>query len=228
MTVELLNMDNMQFESKHQKYDIIFCDFIYESLNFDWADKFFPMLKESGIFIGMTDFHSSVEFGYHMKYNIKAERVVKYQWKNEWGNYSRNKPHECYDEIFVYSNSKSWLFQPEKIQVDKVTKNKGLNPSGRETKPATAWIDDCTLTTTSLERVKKDDGHLLRWQKPLKLYDRIIAPYVNEEHKDCLDPFAGSGSFGKWCQMNGMNYTGIEYDEEVYKYACKNLFGEMK
>jgi DNA modification methylase len=225
MTIEVCNIDNMRFEVHGEKYDLIFSDYVYENLCFDWVDKYWNLLKPNSIFIAMTDYNSSVELGYYMKYNIKANRVCKWVWKNEWGNYAKNKPHECYDEIFVYSNSNNWVFHPEKIQVDKVTKTKGLNPSGRETKPATAWIDDCTLTTTSLERVKKDDGHLIRWQKPQKLYDRIISPFVDGEHNTILDPFGGTFSLGLWCKNNNMNYVGIENDKEVFRYGKQNIFG---
>jgi DNA modification methylase len=223
-TVNLYNMDNMLFETG-DRFDVIYCDYIYENSDFSWAEKYFQYLKWNGIFIAQTDWHTNHRYRVFMEDVCGAFLVNDAVVKAEWGNHPKNKFHQCFDNIIIYSNGKNWVFHPEKIQVPKATMTKGLNPSGRETKQATAWIDDCTLTTTSLERVRKDDGHLIRWQKPLKLYDRIIAPFVDEEHKDCLDPFAGSGSFGKWCKKNDMNYTGIEYDPEVYGYAKKNIYG---
>jgi len=223
MTLDLYNMNNMYFDTA-KKFDVIYCDYIYENLDFSWANKYFQYLKPNGIFIAQTDFHSQHRFRVFMEDFVGGNFVSHSVWKNEWGNHPKNKFHMCYDDIIIYSNGKDWVFHPEKIQVPKATKTKGLNPSGRETKQATAWIDDCTLTTTAIERVRKDDGHLIRWQKPLKLYDRIIAPFVDDDHKDCLDPFAGSGSFGKYCKINNLNYTGIEYDPEVYGYAKKNIY----
>lgn len=223
MSVELFNMDNMEYDPKGKLFDVIYCDYIYENHDFSWAKKYWQYLKPNGVMISQTDFHSQHRLRVYMEDVLGGNFVSHSVWKNEWGNHPRNKFHMCYDDIIIYSNGKDWLFQPEKIQVPKVTKTKGMNPSGRETKQATAWIDDCTLTTTALERVKKDDGHLIKWQKPLRLYNRIIAPFVNEIHNDCLDPFSGSGSFGKWCSLNGMNYIGIECDEEVYRYGLKNI-----
>ena len=153
---------------------------------------------------------------------MKATFVSHLVWKCEWGNHPKDRYHMCYDDILIYSKSSKWYFNPDVIQVPKVTKTKGLNPSGRETKQATAWIDDITLTTTAKERVKKEDGHLIKWQKPVKLFDRIIAPFCDGK-VDILDPFMGSGSLGEWCMRNGHNYVGIEYDPQVFNLAHNRL-----
>ena len=68
---------------------------------------------------------------------------------------------------------------------------------------------------------------IIRWQKPLKLYDRIIAPFVDESHNKILDVFGGTFSLGKWSQLNGYDYTGIEFDEEVFDYGQKNLLASI-
>jgi DNA modification methylase len=218
-------MDNMLFESD-KKFDVIYCDYIYENKDFSWAEKFWEYLKPDGIFIAQTDWHTNHRYRVFIEDRLSGILVNDAVVKCEWGNHPKNKFHQCFDNVIIYSNSKNWIFHSEKIQVPKVTKNKGLNPSGRETKQATAWIDDCTLTTTSLERVKKEDGHLVRWQKPLKLYARIIEPFLDDEHNQILDPFMGSGSLGLYSKNNNYDYTGIEYDSEVYGYARKNIEGE--
>ena len=217
-------MNNLGY-NEDKKFDVIFADYVYEQTNFDWIDKFWDFfLKPNGVLIAMTDFHSSHNYRFYMDNMIKGTFVNHLVWKNEWGNHPKNRFHQCYDDIIIYSNGNDWKFYSEKIQVDKVTKAKGLNPSGRTTKTATAWIDDIALTTTSNERVKKEDGHLVRWQKPMKLYDRIIAPFT-DENSNVMDLFMGSGSLGKWCKNSGLDYVGIELDEEVYKLAIKNIGG---
>lgn len=221
LRVELYNIDNMEFEANPA--DLIFCDYVYENLDFSWAEKYFHFLKPNGIMISMTDFHSNHRYRIFMEDKLKAIFVNELVWKNEWGNYKKDRFNQCYDSIIIYSNGKNWNFYPDRIQVPKVTNSKGLNPSGRKTKPATAWIDDVTLTTVAKERVKKKDGHLIKWQKPLRLYDRIIMPFTNEKDS-ILDPFMGSGSLGKWCMENNRNYTGIENDRTTFKLATKNIF----
>jgi DNA modification methylase len=211
----------MTFES-NRLFDIIYCDYIYENLDFSWARKYFKFLRPNGIFIAQTDWHSVSELDVYMKQELKAVVVNHLVWKCEWGNHPRNCMHQCYDDILVYSNGKNWSFYPNKIQVPKATISKGMNPSGRTTKQRTAWIDNVTLTTTAKERVKKDDGHLIRWQKPQRLYDAIIAPWFDTT-ATILDPFAGSFSLGVWCSKNNCDYTGIEYDTEVFNIGSKNI-----
>lgn len=226
--IEIYNMDNMEFHYISQKKPkLIFADYVYENLDFSWAEYYWNMLSDNGIFIAMTDFHSDAEFDIYMKNHLGAYLVNKLCWKNEWGHPPSKNFHMCYDMLLIYSKSPTWNFDRSKIQVPKVTaKSKGLNPSGRETKTATAWIDDCTLTTVSKERIKKDDGHLIRWQKPKKLLHRVIAPFVQTGDL-IIDPFMGSGTSMEVANELGCDGIGIEYDLEPFLLAKKRLFGDM-
>jgi len=218
---KIYNQDNTKVCSL-PKVDLVYADMIYENEDLSWIYDFFDLLKPNGIFIVQTDFHTNYLVRDALENIRQATFVNHLVQKNEWGNHPKNKFHQCYDDIIVFCNGKDWKFYPERIQVDKVTKNKGLNPSGRQTKQATAWIDDICLTTTSKERIKKEDGHLIRWQKPLRLFDRIVAPFTDE--KDLIfDPFMGSGSLGEWSIKNNRNYIGIEYDEVVFGLAKQRL-----
>ena len=97
-----------------------------------------------------------------------------------------------------------------------------MNPSGRETKTATAFISDICLTTTSKERIKQEDGHLIRWQKPVALIQRLLDPFTNKSDT-VLDLFMGSGTVGEWCILNDRDYIGIENDPIVFGLAEKRL-----
>ncbi len=223
MSYQIYNQDNIEYiTNTNQEFNLIYCDMIYEDKNLDWIDYIWDHLKYYSIFIVQTDFHTNYLARDRLEKQISSQFINHLVQKNEWGNHPKNKFHQCYDDILIFSNGSPWKFYPERIQVDKVTKNKGLNPSGRQTKQATAWIDDICLTTTAKERIKKDDGHLIRWQKPLKLFDRIIAPFTDEGDW-ILDPFMGSGSLGEWCIKNNRNYVGIEYDKEVFSLAKQRL-----
>jgi len=229
MNCDLHNQDNMDFETT-KKFDLIYADMIYENSNCDWIFKYWDLLKENGIFITQTDWHTDWLIRWYFETNSILKNnsfFVNYLvWKNEWGNHPKKKMHQCFDSIIIYAKGNNYKFYPERIQVDKVTKNKGLNPSGRDTKQATAWIDDICLTTTAKERVKKFDGHLVRWQKPIRLFDRINAPFTDEGDEIC-DPFMGVASLGEWCIINNRNYIGIEYDKEIFdlaKYRLENIY----
>jgi DNA modification methylase len=218
---KLIKGDNIHFDFQGEA-DLIYSDYIYEDLDFYWVDKYWEYLKKGGIFIVQTDFHSCPDIWKYILDKGDSIFLSHSVWKNEWGNHPKRTFHQCFDDILIFTNYDGYKFYPERVQVNKVTKNKGLNPSGRQTKTATAWIDDVCLTTTSKERVKKDDGHLIRWQKPLALYDRIIAPFTDEDDL-ILDPFMGSGSLGLWCKRNHRDYVGIEIDNEVFGYAKKSI-----
>jgi DNA modification methylase len=207
-----------------KKADMIFADYVYEDLGFStWVDKYWDILGDNGIFIAMTDFHSDAEFHVYMKNTIGAYPVSKLCWKNEWGHPPSKNFHMCYDMVLIYSKTPTWKFNRDVIQVPKITaKAKGLNPSGRITKAATAWIDDCALTTGANERVVRDDGKLQRWQKPTKLLHRVMAPFLKDGML-IIDPFAGTGTSGVVARELNCNWIGIEYGEEEYKLAKKRL-----
>jgi len=216
--IKLLNMDNMDFETGN-KFDYIYCDMIYENKDMRFIDKFWAMMKPNAIFAVQTDFHTVFDVGSKLQ-NIHGSFFVShYAWKNEWGRPSSIRPHQCFDDIILFSNGEKYKYYPQKAQVSKATANsKGLNPSGRVTKAATAFISDITLTTTAKERVRNTDGHLVRWQKPLKLFDRIVKCYV-DDGDDILDPFMGVGSLAEWSVLNNCNYVGIEYDKAIFELA---------
>ena len=232
MNYKIYNTSNLNFNVEADTkafYNLIYCDMIYEDENIsDWLGLYWKHLKKNGIFIVQTDWHTDYLVRYEFEQFMSEPIFVNHAvWKNEWGNHPKNKMHQCYDSIIIYAKGENYKFYPEKIQVPKVTKTKGLNPSGRETKQATAWIDDICLTTTAKERVKKKDGHLIQWQKPIRLFDRIIAPFVDEGDWIC-DPFMGSGSLGEWSILNNCNYVGKELDKEIFELAEKRLENAYK
>jgi DNA modification methylase len=203
--------------------NLVYGDCIYEIVDTKWTELAYENLVQGGVFIVQTDWHTNYLYRDLLENKLGAHFVNHLVWKNEWGNHPKNRFHQCYDDILVFSKGKDYKFYPERIQVPKATVgSRGLNPSGRNTKTATAWIDDITLTTIAKERVKKKDGHNIRWQKPLKLYDRIVLPFT-DNFDNILDPFSGSGSLAKWCLQNKRNYLGIELDEEVYSLSVENL-----
>lgn len=228
MPINTYNLDNITYLKSFNvpQFDLVYGDCIYESKDFTWTLFAYKALREGGVFIVQTDWHTDYLYRIFMEESLHANFINHLVWKNEWGNHPKNKFHQCYDDVLVFSKGKDYPFHPERIQVPKATANTKLNPSGRTTKTATAWIDDICLTTTSKERVKKEDGHLIKWQKPLKLYDRIISPFLESENNsiNILDPFMGSGSLGVWCKQKNLSYTGIEIDKETYDLALQNIY----
>jgi DNA modification methylase len=222
MTIKLYNEDNMKFETS-DKVDLVYCDMIYENnTDFSWVIKYWDILKISGLFIVQTDHHSIFEIGSYLKRIVGSYFVNHIVWRCEWGNFPKDRFRQNFDDILIFSKGLDFKFYPERAQVSKATLTKGLNPSGRTTKLATTWIDTCVLTTTAKERVKKNDGHLIRWQKPLSLFDYIMFPFT-DENDIIVDPFMGSGSLAEWSKINNRQYVGIENDKEVFELAKKRI-----
>ena len=222
MSIKTYNDDNLKIDVD-AKADLIYADYIYENLDFSWVDKWWPNLKENGIFIIQTDWHSAAEVKVHTQSMPDAFFVNWLVWKNEFGNFPKNKFRQAHDDIIIFSKGRDYKFYPDRVQVKKATaKSKGLNKSGRLTKLATSVITDICLTTIAKERVKKDDGHCIRWQKPLKLIDRLFSPWVDEGDL-VIDLFMGSGTSLEWCLRNNINGIGIEYDSDVYNIANNRL-----
>ena len=224
LTHELLLEDNKQVLASYSNaVDLVYGDCIYESRDLNWAFLAHQALQPNGILIVQTDHHTQHKYRNFLELVLGMNFINHLVWKNEWGRPPTKRMHQCYDDILIYSKGIHYKFYPERIQIPKATRSsKGLNPSGRLTKTATAWIDDITLTTVAKERVKKKDGHLVRWQKPRKLYDRIIQPF-SDKFDFILDPFMGSGSLARWCLENNRNYVGTENEEEIYNLAVENF-----
>jgi DNA modification methylase len=206
----------------YDKYNLIFADFIYENSGFLWIDKYWGNLNDDGIFIAMTDFHTIFELGVKLKSMPNSFLVNHIAWKNEWGNHPKRMMHQCFDDILIFSKGKNYKFYSDRIQIPKATAKTKLNPSGRQTKTATAFCDDICLTTTSKERIKDENGKLVRWQKPLKLMQRIIDPFTDEGDW-ILDLFAGTATLGEWSISNNRNYVGFENDPKIWKLARNRL-----
>lgn len=228
--IKLIHGHNLEvkLDTEMNSADVIYCDVIYDDEPaYDVILRYKEYLKPGGLFIIQTDWHTVFEYGLLLSIAQDDFSFVNHLvWKNEWGNHPKDRFHQCFDDILVFSKTGTkHKFYPERVQVQKVTLTKGLNPSGRTTKTATAWIDGITLTTTARERIKTSDGHLIKWQKPLKLFDRILLPFTDENDL-IIDPFMGSGTVAEWCKQNHRNYIGIELDDEVYNIAKQRVMSE--
>lgn len=225
--IKLFNQDNVKFnlqkETGVKKVNMILADYIYENLDFGWVEKYWSYLETGGIFVAITDYHSSAEYKVFTQQLPRAHFVNWLTWKNEFGNFRKDRFRQCHDDIIIFSKYDKFRFDANKVQVPKATaKSKGLNKSGRETKIATSVITDITLTTIAKERIKDSTGKNVRWQKPKQLLDRIMKPFLLE-NDIVLDPFAGSGTCGEVCADNNWHYVGIEYDKKIFKLAEKRL-----
>lgn len=221
--ITLINDDNTFCKLPDQIIDLVYADMIYENFDPWWIARYHQILRKGGIFIAQTDYHSVAEVKILLD-GLGANFVNWLVWKNEWGNFRKDRFRQCHDDILIYSRGKEYTWHPEKAMIPKVTANaKGLNPSGRLTKLAGSVITDICLTTVSKERIKLR-GKNIQWQKPYALLHRVISPFVDPGYT-ILDPFMGTGTSGLVAINLDCNYIGIERDSWVFELAKKRLEG---
>lgn len=90
-------------------------------------------------------------------------------------------------------------------------------------------MSDCELAYSSFDKptrvwvrnrcVLKEEGTIHPTQKPVKLYEWLLANYAKEGDK-ILDTHLGSGSSAIAAHYGGFEFVGCELDEDYYKAAC--------
>jgi hypothetical protein len=206
------------------KAQAIFADCIYESENFDWAFICQSLLKDTGVFILMTDYHTVAEWKCHLDFLFGKENLVN--WISvlfDWGGRGRRCFAKKTDFILIYSKGNSYKFYPERVLIPKKTAGTKLDKKGTGLKIPTDFWDDMSFSTLAKERVK-DSSHEknIQWQKSLKLMNRLLLPFTDEGDL-IIDPFLGSGTTGTWSKLNGRDFIGIENNPEVFEIAKKRL-----
>lgn len=227
MNCDLHNQDNMDFETT-KKFDLIYADYIYQNLDFSWIDKYWNYLRPNSIFMAQTDDSSMAQIKLKldsMPNSIFINTCIMIQ---EWGGTSKRFFPRKHDYIFIYANGNNYKFYTDRIQIPKVTAGTKFDKKGTGLKtPCDVFYDLGNFSTMSKERIKNlETDKNIRWQKSLKLMNRLCLPFTDEGDEIC-DPFMGVASLGEWSIRNNRNYIGIEYDKEIFdlaKYRLENIY----
>jgi DNA modification methylase len=223
MTVEIFNMDNMQFETD-KKIDLIYADCMYMELKFDWILKYWKMLKPNGIFQVQTDYHTVAQIKIFID-NLEDSNFVNWViYKQEWGGTPRKGFPQKHDDILIYCKGEDFHWDKSKIEIIKKTAGTKFDKKGTGLKTPCSVFDDLgNFSTMSKERIKNPEtGKNIEWQKSMKLMDRLLFPFTNEGDT-IVDPFLGSGTTLVWCKENNRNGIGIEYDEKKFEVAKNRI-----
>jgi len=79
-----------------QQFDLIYADMIYENEDLNWIDGFWAFLKNNGVFIVQTDWHTN----YLVRKRFESIKIGLPEdpvfinhlvWKNEWGQHPSRK-----------------------------------------------------------------------------------------------------------------------------------------
>ena len=206
------------------RVDLVYGDCIYESTDFTWASRSYDILKDNGIFMVQTDYHTVAEWKIYLDDLFGRENFINWLIAiQEWGGTSKRFFPRKHDDILMYSKGKDYKFYPERIQIPKATAGTDFDKKGTGLKtPCDVFYDLGNFSTMSKERVKGDDGKNLKWQKSLKLMNRLLLP-TTDENDLVLDPFLGSGTTGVWCKKNNRNFIGTEVDYKIFKIAERTI-----
>jgi DNA modification methylase len=170
-----------------------------------------------------TDYHSVAQMKLHLDALPFSNFVNWVIYKQEWGGTPKKGFPQKHDDILIYSKGKNFYWNKNKIEIHKKTAGTNFDKKGTGLKTPCSVFDDLgNFSTMSRERIKGQDGHNQKWQKPIKLMERLILPFCE---KDCLliDPFCGTGTTGVVCIKNGINFMGIEFDKQIYNLANDRL-----
>lgn len=214
------NMNRM-YDYNYPLVDLIYADMVYEDHDLTWMWSAWRLLKEDGIFMIQTDFHTDceVKLGLALLGLIYVNDVIYLQ---EWGGTSQRWFPRKHDVIYIYAKGPNYKFYPDRVQIPKATAGTKLDKKGTGLKtPCDVFYDLGNFMTTSKERIKVD-GHNVKWQKPLKLMERLFLPFTDEGDW-ILDPFLGTGSSAAWAKANKRNLVGIEIDPRMVEIAKERI-----
>jgi site-specific DNA-methyltransferase (adenine-specific) len=222
--IELVQGDNIQ-EMASRGYewaDLIYADTIYEDKDLWWVNSAVLSLKKDGVIIVQTDYHSVAQYKLKLEeYGLKFVNWCIY--KQEWGGTSKRFFSRKHDDILIYANGADYKFRAERVQIPKATAGTAFDKKGTGMKTPCDVFDDLgNFSTMSKERVKGPDGKNIKWQKPLKLMNRLLLPF-SDEGDMVLDPFLGSGTTAVWCKQNNRSCVGIEHNPNVFKIAQERV-----
>lgn len=114
---------------------------------------------------------------------------------------------------------KGWIFWDKKE-----TKEQGSNFSDGEM----AWTDTGKVTRLfqhgwiGLDYCNQPEKKIHPTQKPVKLYNWLLTNYAKPGQR-ILDTHLGSGSSAIAAHYFGVDFVGIEIDEDYYKAACERF-----
>lgn len=228
MTYEIYNEDNHSLPHvSASSMSLVYADFIYDDYNFEWMNWCYEVLKDDGSIFIQTDYRSVAEAKLYLDRLFGRDCFVNWIiWPYDWGGRSKRRFARKHDDILWYSKGDNYKFYPERVAIPKKTANTSLNPSGRDWKiPTDVWDDIGNFHTMDKERIKGENNKNIRWQKPLRLIDRIILA-CTDPGDWVLDPYMGTGTTGESCIHLDRNFIGYEIDKFIFSLAKERLEGE--
>lgn len=178
--------------------------------------EYFRVLKETGslfLFCGWSNLQELLNFETDFKLNdlICYDRIK--------GRGGKKRLTSTREEILWFVKSDKWTFNKELAYSTIVKKTGGLGlKNGKKYRSlSNVWTDISPIVPWSKDRYKHPT------QKPLKLMERIVTVFTNENDL-ILDTYAGTGTTGVACKNLNRNYILIEKEKEYIDIIKDRLF----
>lgn len=230
--IQYLKRDNLDWawevgQIQGVQAKIVYADMIYEDADLTWMFAYADVLADDGLFIVQTDHHTSldVQLAFRSLGFSYVNDIITIQ---EWGGTSKRWFPRKHDTIFIYTPSKNldYYVDMQKVQIPKKTAGTAFDKKGTGMKtPCDVFYDLGNFSTMDSERIIMPDGHCYKWQKPLKLYERLFTPFVQEGDL-ILDPFSGVATVPVYCHQHNLNCISMEIDDETYGVGLNRLVEE--
>lgn len=221
----LIKEDNLNvlryLASLSKVFTFIYADMIYEDRNFSWIPPSLGLLRDNGVFVIQTDYHTAAEVKIYSE-SLGLNLINWCIYINDWGGVPAKGFPRKHDDILIFSKSKKFKWYPERIQIPKATAGTAFDKKGTGKKtPPDVFYDKPSFSTVARERIKLGD-RLVRWQKPVWLMERLLLPFTDEKDS-VLDLFMGTGTLAIACRKHKRKYFGIESSEEIFRLAERRL-----
>lgn len=192
----------------------------------DWLflfDEFWRILKGNGNFIAFSGWSGlPIFFEFYERYvmsNFDGKDLNQHfylkniiTWDRVKGRGAKRNFVSTKEEIIWFVKNENYIFNPEDSTIKKKTKGMGEKNGSKYRRLSNVWTDISPIVPWSKEKLDHPT------QKPLKLMERIIRVFSNE-NDTVLDCFMGSGTTGVASVNLKRKFIGIEKEEDYFKIA---------
>ena len=196
-----------------------------------WLDEAYRVLSKTGsmvIFGGIQfrDVKSGdlIDIIHHVRYNTKFKLINTIIWRYKNGMSAHRYFANRHEEVIWLAKSNDYYFDLDSVrepysekELEAALKDKRLNPENtmKGKNPTNVWEIN-RLNGNSKERV----GHPT--QKPVEIIDRFVKA-LSYPGSVVLDFFAGSGTVGRVCILEGRHCLMCDNDPIAKEYFKKHL-----
>ena len=202
----------------------------YISWLFDRVKEMHRLLKPTGSIYLHCDWHADAYIRVHILDKIFGMKnfINEIIWRYSSGGASKNFYSRNHDNIYFYTKSNKYIFNPNEIKVDRTEKSieRSKNPKGaRYEKDNILKLPEDIFDIQYLNPMAKERiGYPT--QKPLALLERIIKASSNEGDV-VFDPFMGGGTTMVMTNRLGRNFIGIDQSIAAVDVTNKRLQSEV-